>query len=276
MAIDRKRIEDIKRRSEQREKAAKRRLYMLRRALLVLIAIGLIAAAAFGIRGCVRSIQEKRAEEAARIAAEEAAKPTPTPEPVFSDKGINETFYDNSAFFGNSFIDGMKVYELVPEGTDYFSKVGLTVAQATTESTDTGDVPVIEEFESGKKYSKIFMMFGENEIGWVGDSFFEQYEAMINTLKKSQPDAKLYLLAITPISKKVSEENEDGLNIDRVKAYNSGIKTVAKNTGSTYVDLFGAIKGKDGYLPENAATDGVHFGEDYYIKCLKYIQEQGD
>lgn len=276
MAVDRKRIEDIQKRKIEREKANKRKIYMLRRAATVLIAIGILAAAVFGIRACVLSIQahlaEKAAEEAARIAAEEAAKPTPTPEPVYTSKGINETYYTNCAFFGNSYIDGMEIYELVP-GADYFSKIGLTVSQAVKIPTDTGTVPVVEEFSQGKQYDKIFMMFGENEIGWIGNAFFEQYEALIDKVILNQPNAKIYLLAIPPISKKVSDKDEDGLNIDRIKEYNSGIKTIAQNVGATYVDVFSPIVGEDGYLPADAATDGVHFGEDYYIKCLIYIQE---
>ena len=40
----------------------------------------------------------------------------------------------------------------------------------------------------------------------------------------------------------------------------------------TYVDLFTALSNSDGFLPEDAATDGIHFGEDYYIKSLVCIQ----
>ena len=167
----------------------------------------------------------------------------------------------------------MEIYELVP-GADYFAKIGLTVSQAETIPTDTGTVPVVEEFSQGKQYDKIFMMFGENEIGWIGDAFFERYEALIDKVKLNQPKAKIYLISITPISKKVSDEDVDGLNTERVKAYNSGIQTVARNVGATYVDLFTLLADNDGYLPADAATDGVHFGEDYYIKCLTYIQER--
>ena len=277
MAGNRERIEDIQKRKAQREKENKRRIYMLRRVIIVVAAIGIIVAAVLGVRSGVLAIREhlaqKAAEEAARIAAEEAAKPTPTPEPVYTPKGINETYYHNCAFFGNSFIEGMEIYELVP-GADYFSKVGLTVSQAATISTDTGTVPVVEEFSQGKQYDKIFMMFGENEIGWVGDAFFERYEALIDKVTLNQPNAKIYLLSIPAISKKVSDEDDDGLNIDRIKAYNSGIQTIAKNVGATYADIFPITAGEDGYLPPDAATDGVHFGEDYYIKSLTHIQER--
>lgn len=272
MSGERNRIEEIKKRKMMREKELRRKIYILRRIMLVVIAAALLGLVIFGVTSCVGAIQKRRAEEAERIAAEEAAKPTPTPAPVYNSKGIDETFYHNSVFVGNSFIEGMTIYELISDA-DYFSKVALTVSQATSVSTNMGTVPIIEELNSGKKYDKVFMMFGENEVGWIGNSFFEQYKNLIDTVKEYQPQAKIYLMAITPISKSVSEDNIDGLNIDSVKDYNARMKTLANESGVIYADIFSAAVGTDGYLPKDAATDGVHFGEDYYIKCLKYMQE---
>lgn len=272
MSGERKRIEDIQKRKLLREKELKRRIYMMRRGILIVAALAVIAAAVFGIKSCVTYVKQKQAEEAARIAAEEAAKPTPTPAPSYNSKGIDETFYKNSVFVGNSFIEGMQIYELISDA-EYFSKVGLSVSQANTVATNLGTVPVIEELNSGKKYDKVFMMFGENEVGWIGNSFFEQYAELINKVKSYQPQAKIYLMAITPISKGVSDDNIDGLSIDLVNDYNTRMKALAKDCGAVFADIFSATVGKDGFLPKEAATDGIHFGEDYYIKCLKYMQE---
>lgn len=266
------RIKDIKKRKLVREKTRKHRIYLIRRCVLVLIAIGLIIWAIFSIKGCVSRVKMERAREAAILAASEALKPTPTPPPRYNDYGIDETFYNNTVFLGNSFIEGMTVYDLV-ENADYFSKIGLTVSQVMTEATDMGNIPVIEELNTGKKYYKVFLMFGENEVGWIGDSFFRQYKEVIKKVKEYQPQAEIYLLAITAISKKVSEEDVDNLNVNTVKYYNSKIKELADETNTIFADLFSATAGVDDFLPDGAATDGIHFGEDYYIKCLKLIQD---
>lgn len=276
MSGERKRIEDIKKRKKEREKALKRKIYMLRRVGLVVAGLIVIAVVVFGIKSCVSSIQVKLEERRERIAAEqaaiEAAKPTPVPTPFINKKGIDEVYFRNSAFVGNSFIDGMFMYDLA-EDTDYFSKVGLNVSQAMTDSTDTGTVPVIDELNQGKKYSRVFLMFGENEVGWIGDSFFVKYKELINKVKEYQPDAKIYVMAITAISKKVSDGNIDGLSKELVETYNTKMMAMSEECNVTYVDLYKATVGEDGYLPADAATDGIHFGEEYYIKCLKYIQD---
>ena len=92
----------------------------------------------------------------------------------------------------------MMNYSLV-EGADYFARIGLNVNDAMTKSTSTGTVPVIEELNNGKQYNKIFMIFGENELGWANsDTFVEQYGALIDKAKSYQSTAKIYLLAINP------------------------------------------------------------------------------
>ena len=129
-----------------------------------------------------------------------------------NSSNIDQNYYQNSAFIGNSFVDGMMNYSLV-EGVDYFARIGLNVNDAMTKSTSTGTVPVIEELNNGKQYNKIFMIFGENELGWANsDTFVEQYGALIDKAKSYQSTAKIYLLAITPVTKEVSDNNVDNTN----------------------------------------------------------------
>ncbi|MBQ7573422.1 MAG: hypothetical protein IJT23_04115 [Clostridia bacterium] len=274
MAIEKHRIEEIQKRKRERERQNKRRIFILRRVLLCLLALLILVALVLGIKSCAGKVAEHRAQREAQIKAElEAnATPTPTPEPVIDDNGINQTYYSNCAFLGNSFIDGLAVYGLIDDA-DYFSKVGLSVSQAMTDSMDMSDIPVVDELDNGKEYNKIFLMFGENEVGWVGNSFIEAYEELIEKVRSYQPNAKLYLLAITAISKNISNQDIDNLNIEAVKEYNKDIKALAKKMNVGYANIFKATVGKDGYLPAEVATDGVHFGEDYYIRCLKFIQK---
>lgn len=272
MAGERERIEEIKKRKQERERALKHKIYMIRRIFLLLVAIGIILTVVLSIKGCVSSIQRKKAEEAARIAAEEAAKPTPSPAPLIDENGVDQTFYDNTAFLGNSFIEGMTIYELLGN-SDYFSKVGLTVNDVMEVSTASGTVPIIEELNSQKQYSKIFLMFGENEVGWIGDAFFEQYQSVLDKVKEYQPQAQIYILSITPISQKVSEKDIDGLNIENIKAYNEKLKELSAQNNVVFSDIFTPFVQADGYLAADAATDGIHFGKDYYIKMLKIIQQ---
>lgn len=257
---------------EKHQKEREKRKLLIRRITLAAATAAIIICTIFLVRGCIlsisRHIAEKRQAEALQV--------TPTTEveseSVIDENGIDQTYFSSSAFVGNSFIEGISIYNLV-NGANYFSKVGLNVNDAMTQTVQNGTVPVIDELKNDKKYSKIFMMFGENELGWVSsDSFAEQYGLLIEKAREYQPQAKIYLLAITPVTKKISEENHDNTNNESIMLYNDIIKQLAENNNAVYADIYSAVVDKDGNLPEGAAGDGIHFGKEYYIKCLIYIQ----
>ena len=275
----RERIQEIKKRKEERDNALKKKLLFLKRGLVILAGLAVIALIVFGIKSCASSVSMKKAEreaaEKAKIeaqqAAEEAAKTQTT---VAINAGVNQDFYKNSAFVGNSFADGMEIYNLI-DGADFFARVGLSVEDAEKLSTTTGKVSVIDELDRDKKYSKVFFMFGENELGWLDESvFIEKYEKLIEKAKRYQPNADIYLLAITPVTEAVSKKGEDGATNENVARFNKLIKQVAQDENVNFADIYSAVVNDKGCLPEDAASDGVHFNKEYYKKCLIYIQEE--
>ncbi len=260
----------IKRKHETEQR---RRVIRTHRIITAAGAIVVILIVVFAVKGCASYFAEK-AEERRREQTEAEPTPSsaPTEIPVENPNEISQLYYSGSAIVGNSFVEGMIIYDLI-EDADYFAKVGLSVNGALTESEQGGSVPIIDELKTDKKYNKIFMVFGENELGWVNaDKFISQYGVLIDKVKEYQSQSKIYLLSITPITKQVSDENVDGANNERIIEYNSLIQRLAEDKGVIYADVYSAVKGADGALPEGAASDGIHFGEEYYKKCLLYIQ----
>lgn len=250
---------------EKHTEEQKRRRILTHRFIAVAAGAVILLVIVFGVKGCVSTVSKRKAESTVPTAS-------PTVAATVLPNVISDSYYSNCAFVGNSFIDGMSVYGLL-KNTDYFSKVGLNVNSARSETVSGGKVPVAEELKNDKKYSKIFMMFGENELGWTStDSFIEQYGQLIDIVRSYQPDAKLYLLAITPVTKKVSDENIDNTNNERILQYNELIRKLAADKNAVFADIYSAVADSEGNLPEGAASDGVHFGKDYYEKCLLYIQ----
>lgn len=259
----------------QRRKAERRRKQIFKnRCIAAVFCLLLIVLMVFGIKSCVSNIAQKRAEKAQ---AEETVSPSPTPTPILTDSsGINQSYFEESVFLGNSFIDGMAIYDLV-DGAEYYGKVGLNVKTAFTESTENGVVPVIEELNSPKNYKKIFLMFGENEMGWPSSqTFIDEYTRIVKKAKQYQPEATIYLLSVTPISEEVSEKGANGETNENVVKVNKLIKQVANEQKVVYANIYDAVADEDGALPKEAATDGIHFGNEYYKKSLIYIQEHYD
>ena len=255
---------------KKHKKEQEKRKIVIHRLIAGVAAIAVIAVVVFIVRGCAVFIgrcREVKHQEEEQTEIQATAVPN-----VPDANGIEQMYFESSAFIGNSFAEGMALYALV-DGADYFSRVGLNVNAALTETTANDKTVIIDKLKNDKKYSKIFMIFGENELGWINsDSFAEQYGALVDKAKEYQPQAKIYLLSITPVTKKVSEENKDNTNNESIKVYNDIIKALAESKGAEYADIYSAVADKDGNLSDEAASDGVHFGEEYYKKCLIYIQ----
>ena len=270
----RERLEKIQRKHEEIQRKREIRLHrILLAAAAALIVVSIIVLIAVCANAISKYAEEKRAREA-EIAAQAAAEATvsPTPKVIHIDPNvISDEYYENSAFMGNSFADDLFTVGLVPDA-DFFARTGLTVTVAL-EGNDTIDPVVNSLKKSGKDYDRIFLIFGENELGWINTDLFEEdYGKLIDKVKKYCPDSNIYLLAITPVSKKASDEEVDGANNDKIREYNEIIKSLAEKNDAVYVDMYDAVADKDGNLPADAASDGIPFGKDYYEKCLLYIQ----
>lgn len=259
-------IEEIKLKKRQEQY---RRKIFVHRIIVSAVCIILFLIIVCILKGCVSSVlkrNEQLKQEQATIVT-----PEPTVQPEQSPTEISAAYYAESAFVGNSFIDDMMTYDIV-EGADYFAKIGLNVNAAMTKSSDA-DKSVIDELNNGKRYRKIFIMFGINELGWSNTEIFvKQFGELIDKVREYQPDGKVYLLSIAPVTKAVSDKNNESVNNARILEYNEMIKQLAKDKNAIYADIHTAIAGSDGTLPDDAASDGIHFGKEYYKKMLLYIQ----
>lgn len=270
-AASRKRVRDIQRNTQRK----RQQIYMIRRAcalgILLLILILIIS----GIKSCGSDNKVKGPVVTvipAVTLAPEGVTASPGPIGNVTRADINQSYYANSCFIGNSVIESMEIYELLDD-TEYFARIGLNVSDAAKLAMDNSNVPVIDELNKGKKYNRIFMMFGENELNWPSiDTFKSAYISLIKKAQKYQPTAKIYLMAITPISKTADKEQKEGATKEGILQFNEYIEKIAKETGTIYADVYTALADKDGFLPEGVATDGIHFEKDYYTKCLVFMQ----
>lgn len=180
---------------------------------------------------------------------------------------------DGTAFIGNSNLEDLDIYGLLPDA-DFFYRIGLTVDDALTETTATGTVPVVEEV-NGKNYDKIFLMFGNNELGWDSmQRFLDGYAQVINKVREGDPTARIYVMGILPVTKAASDEGADGVSQERIDEYNEALKQLANNNDCYFLDLGLAMKDESGYLPDDAAEDGVHLNKDYSVKWADILRNE--
>lgn len=206
---------------------------------------------------------------------EATATPAPTEEPSSSETKLENTdnsCFENSAFVGNSMLEDLDMYGII-DNADFYAKTGLTVTNVFTETTVDGTAPIMEEVTS-KKYDKVFLMFGLNELGWsYSDVFVEDYAKIIDTLRESNPDVEIYVQSLFPVSKERSDKNLYGVTNEKIEEYNELLKTMAKEKNVTYVDVHASMVTEDGTLPDGASPDGVHPNMDYCKTWVQYLRD---
>ena len=203
---------------------------------------------------------------------EEEEKEPPISEDVLVQVEVDNSFFDDAVFIGDSRTEGFMIYEDV-NATSYTHK-GLMVDTIFTSPVITQDGEKITVMEALKNtsFNKVYIMLGINETGWQSSYFFiQKYGEIIDEIKKINPDAVIYVESILPVSEKVSM-NHSYIKKAKIDEYNNLIKEMVKEKGVYYLDVSSAVANEAGYLPEDAATDGIHLNKKYCDKWLQYLK----
>ena len=108
-------------------------------------------------------------------------------------------------------------------------------------------------------------MFGQNECGWPDlNNFIRKYETLLQDVWSRQPNAKLFLMGITPVSKKVSDKGENGVTNANINTINAGLEALAARTANAYyVSVPQQFYGSNDALVQEASSDGIHLTVPY-------------
>ena len=71
---------------------------------------------------------------------------------------------------------------------------------------------------------------------------------------------------------KSKSETDRIFNNKNVNTFNNLIQELAKEKNVTYLDVKSALVDANGYLPEEASSDGVHVDKEYCKKWFEYLK----
>ncbi len=193
---------------------------------------------------------------------------------VLSEGRVDDSYFDDALFIGDSRTEGFMLYSNLSNLQAYCSK-GLSITRIYSDEIvpleDGRKITVMEALQV-QKYKKIYIMFGVNELGWPYDDLFqEQYSKLIKDVKLLQPEAVIYVENIIPISASRSEKDTI-YNNDNVNRFNAMIKTVCEEQNVVYLDVASALADETGALPENASVDGIHCNVEYCGIWMEYLR----
>ena len=125
-----------------------------------------------------------------------------------------------------------------------------------------------------RSFKTVYIMLGTNDCTW-GFGGLEDYRSQLSNIiglvRYFQGDAKVCLIGISPIG-------FDALGIqetfrqDVIRAYNQVQKSLSRDYGVAYLDIFTLLANEEGYnRPEITRNDGLHYLPEGYELLLKEL-----
>ncbi|MCL1805234.1 MAG: GDSL-type esterase/lipase family protein [Clostridiales bacterium] len=213
-------------------------------------------------------------EEAETVEAAEAAPQEVLVYPVPATPPVNQSYFRDALFIGDSRVMGLMLYSGLTEATFYTEK-GINVTNLLTNPIvmqTGGEKITIPEALKKKSFGKIYIKMGLNELGWKSVSLFVGiYGKVIDEIRELQPDAVFYVQSILPVTQKKSRQDDIFTN-ERILEFNEAIRRMAGEKGLHYLDVHGGLADDNGCLPDGAGLDGVHLNKEYSGLWLEFLK----
>lgn len=187
---------------------------------------------------------------------------TLTPKPPYPDlvegERKDDDFFSDAAMMGNSLVDGMMLCAKLPMA--YYGKTSGSVRMNRLSELLL------------KQYGKVYLQLGINDIGGSLDSFISGYRSVLTQIRTAMPDAQIYIMAITPVTK--SRSAEGTFTMEKIRSFNSALRDLAEETQNWYLDCCEPLCDTTGYLPANyGGWDGSpHLSNDGYLAWAEVIR----
>jgi len=119
---------------------------------------------------------------------------------------------------------------------------------------------------------RIVLLIGVNDIIWSHGTAFktklEQYEYLVETIRKDRPDTELWCISVLPARGKYAKKNK------AIKAFNRHVAEVSKKHRAKWLDLYRYFANKDGELLQKLATDNVHLNRRGYRRLTAFYKRK--
>lgn len=198
-------------------------------------------------------------------------------QPAPQREAVDNSYFDDAAFVGDSRTDGFMLYSGIGTGTNLTSN-GLSIfklAEKEALKIDGKKYTLLEALAL-EQYGKVYLSLGVNELGIHNDGrFYDSYCAAIDEIRKVQPNAVIYIQGLIPLNEKQIEEyngNKYNLTNEHLRVYNDLMRQAAEEKQVVYLDLYSEFADENGALPEGVSRDGVHLVKDACKQWLDYLK----
>lgn len=177
-------------------------------------------------------------------------------------------------FIGDSRTVGLMEYAEI-ENADFFCTVGMSVYNIHKKPASVPNVGkvTLTELLKNKKYDKIYIMLGINEVGYKFSSTVATYSELLDFIQNSQPDSKIFIQANLHVTQSRSDSDKV-VNNPAINGLNSELSKLADGKTKFYLDANVLFDDANGSLSADKTGDSTHLYAKYYVEWGQWIIRQ--
>lgn len=212
-------------------------------------------------------------EETKNIESTESAESTASGK-LDSEANKAPASMEDALFIGDSRTVGIMEYAGLNEAT-FFCDTGMSVFNVRKDRISVPSIGkvTLDELLAEKKYGKIYIMLGINELGYEFDSIVDKYSELIDFVKNTQPDAAVFLQANLHVSKKRSDSDKV-INNAAINKLNTELSKIADDKKIFYLDANVLFDDGNGNLDAGKTQDQAHLLGKYYAEWGDWIRSE--
>lgn len=221
------------------------------------------------------AVSGENGPEPAPAPAPTPAPPPPPPAPQQTPAGEegDDSYFDDALFIGDSLTEGFQLHGGITNATYYgFKNLNVKdVFEKPLVKWGSGKITIADAILK-QSFEKYYIMLGANELGWVyPEVFTKKYAELIDLIRRENPEAKIYLQSVLPVTAEVSANSKVYSN-DRINYYDELIAKLAEEKATVFLNVREAVQNSEGILPDGAAVDGVHLNAEHCKKWADYLR----
>lgn len=186
---------------------------------------------------------------------------------------VDDSYFKDALFIGDSRTVGIAEYGELKNAT-FFANTGMSVYNLLDKTTSVPSVGKVklDDLLSRKKFGKIYIMLGINELGYNLNNTAKKYKEIIEYIENKQNNAIIYIEANLHVTKEKSDSDKifNNKNIDKL---NREFAKLANNKTIFYLNINEKFDDENGNLKSDYTHDNVHIYAKYYKEWSEWIKQ---